>query len=168
MASIRGMSNPVKGSIFELTGDTLTIGRSPDNQACIRDASVSGKHCVIERDGNKYTLRDLDSTNGTHINGVKIKVSRLKPKDIIKIGSVDLLFDGENVEIDTETETVASERSKTSKIVNVEEQAVGQTQVSSAFGKKRDLRRVVNALVFLLAALVLGLLIFFVLRMFQQ
>ncbi len=168
MASIRGMSNPVKGSIFELTGETLTIGRSPDHQVSIPDPSVSGKHCLIERNGNKYTLRDLDSTNGTHLNGVSIRVSRLKPKDIIKVGSVDLMFDGEDVEIETESAAAPSEQSKTSKIMNVGEQAVGQTQVSSAFGKKRDLRRAVNALVFLLAALVFGVLVFFVLRMLQQ
>ncbi len=164
MASIRGMSDPVKGSIFELTDDALTIGRLPENQASVPDPSVSGKHCVIERDGNKFTVRDLGSTNGTQLNGIKVNSSRLKPKDIIKVGSVDLMFDGENVEIDSGSGAEASGQSKTAKI-NIEEHAVGSTQVSSAFGKKRDLRRVVNAAIYLLAALVLAALVFFIRKM---
>lgn len=158
------MSNPVKGSIFELTGDTLTIGRLPENQAAIPDPSVSGKHCVIERDGNKYTVRDLGSTNGTQVNGARVNSSRLKPKDIVKVGSVDLMFDGENVDIEPTAGQDTTGRTKTAQI-NVQEHSAGATQVSSAFGKKRDFRRAVNIVIYLLAALALAALVYFIREM---
>ncbi|HZJ17269.1 MAG TPA: FHA domain-containing protein, partial [Chthoniobacteraceae bacterium] len=54
---------------FDLIEDTITVGRVEDNMIQIDDASVSSHHAELVRDGDDYLLRDLDSTNGTRLNG---------------------------------------------------------------------------------------------------
>lgn len=92
--------DPDKAQKFEFHTDEITIGRSPDNVIHLDDPSVSSKHCTVVRDGRKYTVRDLGATNTTRLNNVRIAESRLKPQDIILIGSVAIMFDGEDVEVD--------------------------------------------------------------------
>lgn len=166
MALLRGMSDPVKGKIFEIEDDSLTIGRGPDNKLCLSDPSVSTHHCVVERDQSKYTLRDLGSTNGTRLNGQSVTSARLNPKDIIQVGSVNLLFDGQDVVAVTDEERVAPQKVASGPIAVVEEQRTPGAVVSSAFGKKRDSRRIVNAAIYIIAALVIAALVLFVMKLF--
>lgn len=98
MAVLRGMSGDAKGQVFELIDGETTVGRHEGNKIMLGDASVSSFHCCIIKDGGKYTLRDLDSTNGTRVNGQPITVRRLEPGVIIRIGAVELMFEGEDVE----------------------------------------------------------------------
>ncbi len=164
MALIRGMSDPVKGKIFAMENQSMTVGRGNENKVCVPDPSVSINHCIIEREGDKYTVRDLNSTNGTRLNGENIKKTRLKPKDLIQVGSVDFMFDGTDVQV--EPETVSDEKSHSPALVtHVEEHDAGTMHSSSAFGKKRDHRRFVNAMIFLIAAMALALLVAFVLML---
>ncbi len=167
MALLRGMSDPVKGKTFDIEETTLTMGRGPDNQLCLADASVSTHHCVIEREGQKYTLRDLDSTNGTRLNGQMVKTSRLNPKDIIQVGSVNLLFDGEGIEIDPDAQEASVSRKTSGPVTTIETRTPGDTPVSSAFGKKSDNRRIVNAAIFLIAALVAAALVVFIIKLIR-
>ena len=53
----------------ELIEDLITIGRGSDNMIVINDPSVSTHHAQLQRAGETYRLKDLDSTNGTHVNG---------------------------------------------------------------------------------------------------
>lgn len=98
MASLTGMSADVKGRVFQLDQEVTTLGRSKDNTIIIENPTVSGHHCSVTREGNAYILRDLESTNGTRLNGKEITEARLRPKDLIQVGSVEFLFDGEEVE----------------------------------------------------------------------
>ncbi len=167
MASIRGMSDPVKGRVFQLDGVSTTIGRGADNPICLPDPSVSTRHCAIERDDDKYTLQDLDSTNGTRLNGELIKTTRLKPKDIIQAGVVDLLFDGADVAIESAEEAPAMAPSDAGAINTRIERPVPGHPVSGAFAKKRDHRRVINATIYLVAILAVAALVVFVLKLLQ-
>jgi len=66
------MNGPDKGRSFDLEGDTIYIGRSPGNDIQIKDKSVSRKHLKIIRRGDNYFVEDLQSKNGTFINGNQI------------------------------------------------------------------------------------------------
>lgn len=62
-----------EGRSFDLKGDTINIGRSPDNDIQIKDRFVSRKHLRILRKGSKYLIKDLESENGTFIDGKQIR-----------------------------------------------------------------------------------------------
>ncbi len=53
---------------------------------------------MIRRDGRRFTLTDLKSTNGTTLNDVRIESYRLSAKDVIGVGSVGMIFDGDDIE----------------------------------------------------------------------
>jgi len=57
---------------YEFAERSITIGRAPDNMIVIDDSSVSNRHAQLELSGDTYRLKDLDSTNGTKVNGVPI------------------------------------------------------------------------------------------------
>jgi len=87
----------LRGKVFELNKDQMSIGRRDGNDIVIKDSSLSGHHADIfrvERDGKTvYVLRDNDSTNGTRINNIPITEQELKNSDIILLGGVEVLFD---------------------------------------------------------------------------
>ncbi|MFH0880633.1 MAG: FHA domain-containing protein [Lentisphaerota bacterium] len=102
MAVIIGMSGDVKGKSFQIDREMLTLGRSKDNTIPLDNSTVSGHHCAIVFEGNRYILRDRESTNGTRLNSREISEAVLKPKDLIQVGSVEFLFDAEeNSAVDT-------------------------------------------------------------------
>jgi len=78
----------------ELGRDILTIGRSPLNQIVIDHPTVSTQHAVLLRTGASYWLKDLDSRNGTRINGDFVTDAELKDGDTIRFGSVIAVFAG--------------------------------------------------------------------------
>ena len=96
MATLIGMSDEMKGRTFELDHDEVVIGRRKENAVVLENASVSGRHCTIRRDGDRFFVRDLGSTNGTRLNSRDVNVEmRLRPKDILQVGSVEFMFDSE-------------------------------------------------------------------------
>ena len=68
-------------------GDSLTIGRHPDNDIVPKDAAVSNHHAIIERKGEKLIVLDKESINGTFVNGIKVQSAELNNEDIVKIGN---------------------------------------------------------------------------------
>ncbi|MEI7879682.1 MAG: FHA domain-containing protein [bacterium] len=162
MAVLIGMSSTVKGRKFELAHDETFIGRNPQNQISIEDASISGRHCSIVRNEHRYTLVDLGSTNGTRLNGAGITKSGLRPKDIIQVGNVELMFDGQDVEVD-------SAASDTAKIeVLAEPVHIPQNfHTASPFGNRKDSRKPWVILTIGLIVLVVAALAFFIIRMFS-
>jgi pSer/pThr/pTyr-binding forkhead associated (FHA) protein len=78
---------------FELAEAVITIGRGPDNLVHLEDSSVSGRHAQITVSGDIYELRDLDSTNGTRVNGTSVTTATLQPGDRIKFGKVEACFE---------------------------------------------------------------------------
>ena len=57
---------------FDIDGDSITIGRSSENDIQIRDKFVSRKHLRVRQRGNRFFVKDLGSENGTFINGIQI------------------------------------------------------------------------------------------------
>jgi len=70
----------------------ITFGRSKDNTVALpNDRKVSRKHAKIERAGSVWKISDLDSGNGTKVNGLRIDVHELALEDQIKIGDAELV-----------------------------------------------------------------------------
>lgn len=75
-----------------LRDEPLTIGRHPASGLIVRDDRASRHHCVVEQGGGGYQVRDLDSRNGTKLNGKPVGTGTLKPGDVIRIGKTELRF----------------------------------------------------------------------------
>ena len=75
-------------------GNVTTIGRASLNQIVIDDPAVSAQHAILARVADSYRLKDLNSTNGTLVNGVSITDAELKDGDKIRFGSVVAVFCG--------------------------------------------------------------------------
>ncbi len=86
------------GTVFQLVGET-TIGRDASNGIVLADASVSGRHAVIEANGRAWTIRDLGSTNGTRVDGEHIAgdAVALQPGAQLLVGAVRFNFDVNDV-----------------------------------------------------------------------
>ena len=71
------------------------IGRSPENTMQLEDPSVSGRHAQLEQIGEEYQLTDLDSTNGTRVNGELITTVTLRAGDRIRFGKLEVCYECE-------------------------------------------------------------------------
>ena len=78
---------------YEFAERLITIGRAPDNMIVIDDPSVSNRHAQLELSGETYRLKDLDSTNGTKVNGVPITETALRFEDRIRFGAIEARFE---------------------------------------------------------------------------
>jgi predicted component of type VI protein secretion system len=90
MAKLVLLSQGLTGQTHELKVDKTTIGRVDDNTFPIAEPSVSSHHCEILLKGAEVVVRDLNSTNGTFINGEKISESVLKPGQILRLGQIEM------------------------------------------------------------------------------
>ena len=89
------ITTPSGGVPHELTEATTTIGRSPENMLRLDDPSVSGQHAQLQQAGEDYQLTDLDSTNGTRVNGELITTVTLRVGDRIRFGKVEACYECE-------------------------------------------------------------------------
>jgi pSer/pThr/pTyr-binding forkhead associated (FHA) protein len=64
----------------------VVIGRSPTADLHVRDQWVSRRQCSIQKAGDKYSIRDLESTHGTFVNEKQVSHAKLRDGDIIRIG----------------------------------------------------------------------------------
>jgi pSer/pThr/pTyr-binding forkhead associated (FHA) protein len=80
----------------ELTEDIVTVGRVSDNVIHIEDASVSSHHAEITASGKTYVLKDLDSTNGTRVNGQPFTEGPLRAGDRVRFGQIETRYVSEN------------------------------------------------------------------------
>ncbi len=86
------VAGPLQGSTRPLTEVEIPIGRDLSNAISIADASVSRRHSALRNESGAFTIRDLDSLNGTFVNGVPVKERQLRHGDQIQIGSSLFLF----------------------------------------------------------------------------
>lgn len=93
------LEGPKKGLKLVFPKGNMLIGRSPECDIFIEDDKISRKHCIIEAFARDLVfISDLASTNGTHINGMRVRSTKLKDKDRIQIGGTTLLFHLEDEE----------------------------------------------------------------------
>jgi two-component system, NtrC family, response regulator HydG len=80
--------------VFRLVdGESVTIGRAPTNAIVVKDERCSRNHAEVFQSQGQWTLRDLDSRNGTLVDGQRIQVDyQLQPGDIVRIGNSHLAF----------------------------------------------------------------------------
>src|SRR5580765_1675181 len=90
MAKLVLLSAGMTGRTHDLKVDKTTIGRVEDNTFPIAEPSVSSHHCEILMRGSEVVVRDLNSTNGTFINGEKVTETVLKPGQILRLGQIEM------------------------------------------------------------------------------
>ncbi len=76
----------------QLTKDRTTLGRRPYNDIVIDNLAVSGEHAVMQMSGNEVYLEDLNSTNGTYVNGKAAKKQLLANNDTVEIGKYKIKY----------------------------------------------------------------------------
>jgi transcriptional regulator with GAF, ATPase, and Fis domain len=86
------ISGSLTGTVHPLIDGGLSIGRDSSNQLCLIDPVVSRKHCTIKQAGDNFELNDLDSHNGTFVNGIPVRCKTIDHGDTIRIGNSELVF----------------------------------------------------------------------------
>ena len=86
------LSGPLKDSTIPLAEGEITIGREASNGLAVIDPSVSRKHCAVRGQEGRFQVRDLDSRNGTLVNGNVIEEQWLQHGDEIAAGDSSFLF----------------------------------------------------------------------------
>lgn len=85
-------AGPLRDSSFALPEGDLSIGRDPANGIAIGDPALSRRHCLLVREGERFKLQDLESRNGTFVNGAPVQEHWLTHGDRIALGDTVLLF----------------------------------------------------------------------------
>ena len=76
----------------QLTKDRTSVGRRPYNDIVIDNLAVSGEHAVLQLSGAEVYLEDLNSTNGTYVNGKAVKKQLLQNSDTVEIGKYKIKY----------------------------------------------------------------------------
>jgi predicted component of type VI protein secretion system len=166
MAFLKITSGELKGTKFQIDRDEVVIGRVPENVVHLDDPSVSGRHCVIRRDGRRFTLTDFKSTNGTRLNDVRIQSYRLSAKDRICVGSVEMIFDGDDIEDAHPTQippTIVRPAAKAPKASEAEPAAA-----PSSFEKRQSSKGLWVGLSVMIGLLAIGALAWFLMSLFAS
>lgn len=140
MAELVVADGVLKGRHFALPPGTTRVGRAANNDIAIDAPSISGNHAEIVADGSGLILRDLNSTNGTHVNGARIGETRLYAGDRILLGDVPLVLAGP----DAPARPPSAEEPVTATRPLVAVASAGEGQrapiVPPDFKKRRDMR----------------------------
>ncbi len=91
-ASVVILKGYAEGMEYPIDKTHAVIGRDKDVQVPLKDPLVSRQHAVIMFQDGNFTLKDLDSTNGTQMNGASIKQANLRHGDTFRVGDTLLQF----------------------------------------------------------------------------
>src|SRR5690242_15548824 len=91
-AVLVGTDGPSRGRLVLLSETEVSVGRDETNSVAIDDAAVSKRHFTIRASGDRFQLTDLDSRNGTFVNGVLVRQRLLEDNDEIRAGASVFLF----------------------------------------------------------------------------
>jgi pSer/pThr/pTyr-binding forkhead associated (FHA) protein len=83
-----------EGMVFELSSAETLIGRNPTTDITLLDEGISREHAVIllDEDSGEYVVEDLQSTNGTKVNGKRVRSTTLQTGDLIELGRTRFQF----------------------------------------------------------------------------
>jgi predicted component of type VI protein secretion system len=102
------MSGPLEGTVRPVTDGPLSLGRDTANQIMIGDSSVSRQHCTISQvSPGVYEISDLESHNGTFVNGVQINRTPIRHGDRIRVGTSEFVFLTQDDDADAQPPGVA-------------------------------------------------------------
>jgi DNA-binding NtrC family response regulator len=80
------------GSSYPLAQAGVKVGKAPDNDLVIDHPTVSRNHLIVRRQGDRFLVQDLGSTNGTFIDGAQVREAYLRPGALLEVGDVQLRF----------------------------------------------------------------------------
>jgi hypothetical protein len=130
----------------QLTKDRTTLGRRPYNDIVIDNLAVSGEHAVMQMSGADVFLEDLNSTNGTYVNGKAIKKQQLQNGDTVEIGKYKIKFVHDGASDQQEKTTVINSGS----VVGADSAGVGNAAIrvmsGAAAGREVPLVKVVTTI----------------------
>jgi pSer/pThr/pTyr-binding forkhead associated (FHA) protein len=158
MAKLVVLTAGMTGRTHELKVERTTIGRVEDNTFQIAEPSVSSHHCEVLLRGNDIVVHDLDSTNGTFINGEKVSQKELKSGQILRLGQVELRLETDTMAAAAKKpvdQTLVMQRGVSLNELEQGNRPTGFDTTSKGFSKKTNK---VNK-IFIAAAIVFGLLI---------
>jgi pSer/pThr/pTyr-binding forkhead associated (FHA) protein len=92
LVTLRVLDGADRGRIFDSLPTPVSIGREEGNAVQLNDERISRYHLKIQEDQNKLVLTDLESTNGTKVNGETVQLWLLRHGDVITVGRSVLLF----------------------------------------------------------------------------
>ena len=163
MAKLVVLSEGFTGLTYELKVEKTTVGRVEDNAFQIPEQSVSSHHCELLQRSNDILVKDLNSTNGTFINGEQIKEAVLKPGQILRLGQVEMRLETGAGTAASAASTVPGKKPLDKTVVlpqgvkvgDFDQGGRGPNPGSTAFSKKSNK---VNK-IFIIIGIVLGVLI---------
>lgn len=87
------LSSNAPSQTYEIESEFVHVGRIAGNEIVLPDSAVSSRHCMFIRSGQDVLLRDLNSSNGTFVNGEPVTETVLQLGDVIQVGSVLMKFE---------------------------------------------------------------------------
>lgn len=130
VVSFRVIDGPERGKVFDKVPLPVTIGREKGNSIVLEDDRISRCHLKIFEESGLMLLIDLDSTNGTRVNGETTMIWSLRPGDLVTIGNTFLVFG-------TRTEIIARLAELRRKIVDQKGMYMGITPAESPHAVKQ-------------------------------
>jgi predicted component of type VI protein secretion system len=115
-----------RGKVYEDLEPPLTVGREEGNDIQLNDERVSRCHFKVQRDNDRLVLTDLDSTNGTKVNGVECQLKILRHGDLVSVGRSLILVGSESqiaarlAAMGSENPTISREMSSSESSIAVE------------------------------------------------
>ena len=156
MAFLIVMDGPLKGQRVALDQPTIRIGRKEGNDWVLPDGSVSGTHCEIEKSATGFLIRDLGSTNGTKVNNEPVKERALFRNDIILMGEIPVMIEGDDVPQTDKPQPYAIPRT------TIVIQQKRNIEPPKEFAKKSNTNKIWGALIVLLLLVIGGLFYLFI------
>jgi len=89
---LMAISGSLRGTVRPLVDGQISIGRGDSNHVCLMDRSVSRRHCTIEQVDERFELADLDSHNGTFVNGIPVRRKVVGHGDTLRVGHSEFVF----------------------------------------------------------------------------
>jgi pSer/pThr/pTyr-binding forkhead associated (FHA) protein len=163
MAKLVILSEGMTGRSHELTVEKTTIGRVEDNTFPIVDPSVSSHHCEILLQGSNVLVRDLNSTNGTFIEGEQVTEAALKPGQLLRLGQIQLRLESAGADlVKKQTQnTMAMQRGVSLDDLEKGGRAPSFDTAGKGFTKKQNkANRIFLIIGVVMGLIILGLLIF--------
>jgi pSer/pThr/pTyr-binding forkhead associated (FHA) protein len=125
-----------KGRVFRDLSIPVTIGREEGNALRLNDERVSRYHAKVQIEDGDIILTDLDSTNGTRVNGSAIQIRRLRPGDQLSIGRTMLLFGTMEEIAARRASAVPAHGEAQAQTIRAEELAAASGRVAATAGKR--------------------------------